>query len=111
MNALLLIGIIFALSGFKPKQSTEKSLDEPLTQGYYTPALMGWGKKKMNTNANLGAWPPNYDSSQIERGTYYVADNSQGIAYVFYKSPSGVGMTVEPYDASRYKVGDEGRYT
>jgi len=101
VNIFLIIAIIFALSGFKPATSTEKG---QATQGYYTPALRGWGKKKMNTNANLGAWPPNYDSSQIERGTYYVADNSQGISYVFYKFPNGVGNTVEPYNASRYTV-------
>ncbi len=68
MNILLLIGIIFALSGFKPV-STEKG---QATQGYYKPR--NHPKLKMNTSANLGDMGVGSNWKGVEPNTYFRAD-------------------------------------
>ena len=70
MNILLLIGIIFALSGFKPV-STEKG---QATQGYYQPSP-SYPKLKMNTTANLGDIRELSNWRDVEPETYFRADS------------------------------------
>ncbi len=63
MNALLLIGIIFALSGFKPKEEKKVGTGNEtsdgdigqITQGYYTPSNPSYGVGKMSTTASFDA--------------------------------------------------------
>lgn len=126
MNGLLLIAIIFALSGFKPKTTKEETVgtkpDElgngdkgQVTQGYYQPNHAGYRKRKMNTNINLGdfmnnAMPPAIKS--VEPHTYFVANLSSPYPgrvtpwqnHVFLKGAAGYesAMMIEPYNPLNY---------
>ena len=90
MNALLLIGIIFALSGFKPKESTRVGTGNEtsegdsgqITQGYYTP----WGdpllRGKMDSNAPVSVSTddqgrPKMNIEGVPVGTYFVGWSSR----------------------------------
>ncbi len=109
MNILLLIGIIFALSGFKPVQTVEKG---QATQGYYTPTsglnYYRGRKLKMNTNANLGQ--VEIAQKNVELGTYFRADRNAhmsvagrgtGNDHVFFRTTYG-NVMVERYYPSNY---------
>ncbi len=71
MNIILLIGIIFALSGFRPV-STEKG---QATQGYYQPSP-SYPKLKMNTTANLGDVANLDNWKDVEADTYFRVDQT-----------------------------------
>lgn len=85
MNALLLIGIIFALSGFKPKEETRVGTGNEtsdgdsgqITQGYYTPFGDPSLKGKMDSNAPVSVSTdeqgrPKMNIEGVPVGTYFV---------------------------------------
>ena len=98
MNILVIVAIFLALTGFNPAGGNGDK--GQATQGYYDPQGAWdrdnyWDKKKMNTTSSIS------DSSLVEPGTYYRADNSLGEDYVWYRGTS-VNMTVEPYNQLHY---------
>ena len=122
MNALLLIGIIFALSGFKPKTDLPNGEKPQITQGYYDPkddyVFRFYGKRRMGTPSSLGYymdWVRNKPLDQLEtiKGEYFVLDkktgkyNNQGEAksekIVFLsQGRSGGFLTVQKFNPMNY---------
>ena len=99
MNILVLIGIIFALSGFKPKGNT----DNNCTQGYYQPEMSGWAKRKMGSTNMLDL----KDTSSVAANEYYLAPYpGTGQKFVWIKYPAGHSGSVEPYNPMNYTVGN-----
>lgn len=78
MNALLLIGIIFALSGFKPKEQTNGDKGQ-VTQGYYTPSNPSFAKGKMGSTATFDL------NTKIGRDSYQAVPMFE---YFVYTSPT-----------------------
>ncbi len=97
MNILLLIGIILALSGFKPVQTVEKG---QATQGYYQPSP-SYPKLKMNTTANLGDIRKSGNWRGVEPDTYFRAD-SNGNDFVYRKRGWGGASSVGFWDPMKY---------
>ena len=125
MNALLLIGIIFALSGFRPKTDLPNGEKPQITQGYYDPkeslggrGITFYGKRLMGTPSSLGNymdWVRNKPLDQLEtiKGEYFVLDkktgkyNNQGEAksekIVFLsQGRSGGFLTVQKFNPMNY---------
>ena len=102
MNILLLIGIIFALSGFKPG-SIQKA---QITQGMYKPSSgVRMPAGKMNTNASLGMFTGTSADRKIidpvESNTYFRVQDTRGDDMVYYKK-NGYAHSVEAYNPLSY---------
>ena len=120
MNALLLIGIIFALSGFKPKTDLPNGEKPQITQGYYDPkddyVFRFYGKRRMGTPSSLGYymdWVRNKPLDQLEtiKGQYFVLDktvhdgHSKDEKVVFLSQGRNGGfVTIEPFNPMNYFV-------
>ena len=117
MNALLLIGIIFALSGFKPKTDLPNGEKPQITQGYYDPKTRPfWPQRMMGTRDSLGNymdWVRNKPLDQLEtiKGQYFVLDktvhdgHSKDEKVVFLSQGRNGGfVTIEPFNPMNYFV-------
>jgi len=102
VNILVLIGIILALSGFKPV-STEKG---QATQGYYQPSPSK-PKLKMNTTANLGDIQNSGNWRGVEHNTYFRADSTSPSTgevrdFVYRKHGWGGAQSTGFWDPMKY---------
>lgn len=116
MNALLLIGVIFALSGFKPKESTRVGTGNEtsdgdtgqVTQGYYTPSNPSYGVGKMSTTASFDATTQlGYESIlAIPEHEYFIYTGGsgwmEGKKIVGLKSYATRFLPVEEYNPMNY---------